>query len=111
MKITIKINTAADKLANCIARARAILDALDANTARMPEGSELQLPPGLPPLPPVPEGYHRWVYRGMGWKKEQVMYAYVLGSNMDKWRGNYFRQSTSGLEDCHYIEAIKEEQP
>lgn len=23
-----------------------------------------QLPPGLPPLPEVPEGYDRWVYRG-----------------------------------------------
>lgn len=36
MKITIKIDTAADKLENCIARARAIIDALDANAARMP---------------------------------------------------------------------------
>jgi hypothetical protein len=36
MKIRITIDTAADKIADCIARARAILDALDANIARMP---------------------------------------------------------------------------
>lgn len=46
MKIRITINTAADKLADCIARARAILDALDANTARMP----------VMPSQPVKEG-------------------------------------------------------
>lgn len=44
MKITIKINTAADKITGCIARARSIIDALDDNAARMPSG-----PPVTPP--------------------------------------------------------------
>jgi hypothetical protein len=27
-----------------------------------------ELPPNLPPLPPVPEGYSRWEYRGTDWQ-------------------------------------------
>ena len=48
MKIRIEIDTAADKIADCIAKGQAILDALEDNTARMP--SEPQLPPGILPL-------------------------------------------------------------
>ena len=104
MKITIKINTAADKIADCIARAKSIIDALDTNTARMP--SEPQLPPGLPPLPPVPEGYDRWEYRGTRWRTENpVMHAY-LGVVINHLWETYIKTAIGA--PGHYIEPVKE---
>ena len=33
----------------------------------------MNLPDNLPPLPPVPPGFDRWEYRGIGWETEEKL--------------------------------------
>ncbi len=59
----------------------------------------------LPPLPPVPEGYDRWEYRGMGWNSEnEVMMAYAKGSPRE-WIVD--ECISLGQDNLHYLEAVK----
>lgn len=61
----------------------------------------------LPPFPPVPEGYSRWVYRGKGWKPgKRVRFASYGRFDID-WVTFPFG-CTVGFENTHYIEAIKD---
>lgn len=63
------------------------------------------VPLGLPPLPPVPEGFSRWEYRGMGWKADLATYSCLpLGGT--KW-STWGTTPASGYQDTHYIEAVK----
>lgn len=65
------------------------------------------VPDNLLPLPPVPEGYSRWVYRGKGWKsKDHLKYAYQW-VNLKKWFILEWGKA-HGFEDTHYLEAVKD---
>lgn len=61
----------------------------------------------LPPFPPLPEGYSRWVYRGMGWKSEKRVRFASHGRFDTDWVTFPFG-CTIGYENTHYIEAVKE---
>lgn len=87
-----------------------ILKAFDARFPEPPVKAEPpapEIPAGLPPLPPVPEGYDRWVYRGTHWKTDRTPVVYALA--------NYIRPSIWLVElndspwgsSDHYIEAVK----
>ena len=62
---------------------------------------------GLPPYPPVPKGYDRWVYRGKGWKTDRKVYFAATTSPYIEW-GVYKNGCTVGYESTHYIEAVKD---
>lgn len=65
-----------------------------------------QPPSGLPPFPPVPEGYDRWEYRGLAWNPGKVCnYAFHDGKEHSWTRFGWCRPSAS---DGHYIEAVKD---
>lgn len=67
----------------------------------------IDLDGGLVELPPVPEGYDWWVYRGRGWQSDgPVMYG-VLLSPTDSWSVVDEADETLGSSGCYYIEAIK----
>ena len=63
-------------------------------------------PDGLPPFPPVPEGYTRWVYRGEGWKSDRKVIFAVSTSPYTLWT-RYTFGCTVGYANSHYIEAVK----
>jgi hypothetical protein len=66
------------------------------------------VPEELLPLPPVPEGYDRWAYRGRGYAtKVRVMCATRDGLKAEwcVWSDTYF---ASGNGDSFYLEAIKD---
>lgn len=68
-----------------------------------------QLPPGLPPLPPVPNGCDRWEYRGIGWRcQDERLKAFWEYGDMDWYVTD---ETVSGLQCYHYIEAIPAESP
>ena len=62
---------------------------------------------GLPPYPPVPEGYTRWVYRGKGWKTDRRVCFAASASPYIEWVV-YKNGCTVGYESTHYIEAVKD---
>ena len=43
------------------------------------------LPQGLPPLPPVPEGFDRWVYRGVAWDSTEFTTFASFAENDGQW--------------------------
>ena len=61
----------------------------------------------LPPIPALPEGFSRWVYRGKGWKSEKRVRFASYGRFDTDWVTFPFG-CTIGYEDTHYIEAVKE---
>ena len=61
----------------------------------------------LPPFPPLPEGYSRWVYRGKGWRTDKRVRFASYGRFDTDWVTFPFG-CTIGYEDTHYIEAVKE---
>jgi len=66
------------------------------------------VPDGLPPLPPVPDGFDRWVYRGTYWdnKKNITYYGYALSRVSTRW---VITAKGQPLNACgHYIEAVKD---
>lgn len=65
--------------------------------------ADLCVPDGLPPLPPVPEGFDRWVYRGTGWTNDhkRCTYAHPHGTG---WA--ICQCVPHGRGDTHYIEAV-----
>jgi hypothetical protein len=84
-----------------------ILQAFDERFPEPPAAAEPpapEIPAGLPPLPPVPEGYDRWVYRGPNWgnKGVGVLYGYFDFGRVWSIRKG-FPKGASG----HYIEAVK----
>lgn len=71
--------------------------------------SEHGVPEGLHPLPPVPEGYHRWVYRGKGWTNDDQPARYIrTNSSGTPWIDCMSERIPSGFRTMHYVEAIKD---
>lgn len=72
--------------------------------------TKLEIPDNLPPLPPVPDGYDRWEYRGMGWCHPLAKYA-ICCDGESCWQGaNDEPEKALGASCLHYIEAVKDEQ-
>lgn len=72
--------------------------------------TKIEMPDNLPPLPPVPEGYDRWEYRGKGASrlKRYAYYCYEAGHL--GWLGQVRTDLHSvGMPEYHYIEAVKDE--
>jgi len=70
------------------------------------KNKELELPPGLPELPPMPDGYDRWEYRGKTFRNITLGRVYEAYEDGEEWFPmNYW----PGLEygSAHYIEAVK----
>lgn len=68
------------------------------------------VPRWLLPLPPLPDGFSRWVYRGTGWSASNVRCAYTGTFSSDlrvdrMWHGDTY---AGGAETLHYIEAVRE---
>lgn len=65
-------------------------------------------PLGLPPYPPVPEGFTHWIERGHGWESERKVTCAWINPSADepKWcvpgEGHY----PSGFDSLFYLEAI-----
>lgn len=60
----------------------------------------------LPPLPPLPPGYDRWVYRGIAWQSQRaVMVTSWDPATDEEWDPAAIFQ-TRGDADTHYIEAV-----
>lgn len=57
------------------------------------------------PAPPVPTGYSRWVYRGMGWRQDGVLFSYLEFG--DKGWSNPVYGNTVGASTTRYLEAVK----
>ena len=90
-----------------------VVEAMNADARRLekqgqPIFTDLLIESGLPPFPPVPEGYDRWEYRGVGWKSEETTYAF----KSVRW-GCWceLKGSAEGHNDSHYIEAVKDITP
>jgi hypothetical protein len=64
----------------------------------------IPMPRGLPPLPPVPEGFRRWEYRGKGWASNENTYYGYSGVSSPEW---IIRSGRSSGDPGHYIEAVK----
>ena len=91
-----------------------VVEAMNADARRLekqgqPIFTDLLIESGLPPFPPVPEGYDRWEYRGVGWKSaEKTIYAFKSGG----YRGWIVLEgSAEGHDRIHYIEAVKDITP
>lgn len=67
------------------------------------------LPPGLPPLPPVPAGFDRWIDRGTDWEAKCATYACIPldGSFSGEWLTHYDAPA-HGSPTHHYIEAVRD---
>jgi hypothetical protein len=70
--------------------------------------SAIEMPDNLPPLPPVPEGYDRWEYRGMGWQTENAYYD-CCPHEGGSWTNIPGTSRSDGMSSFHYIEAVKGE--
>ena len=75
--------------------------------ARIAETDPVDPLADLPPLPALPEGFSRWVYRGKGWKSEKRVRFASHGRFDTDWVTFPFG-CTIGYESTHYIEAVKE---
>jgi hypothetical protein len=60
-------------------------------------------------LPPVPEGYSRWVNRGLGWNPcRQARYQYTAANGKAPWSEHDKPLTPAGGRDILYIEAVKD---
>jgi hypothetical protein len=83
-----------------------VYDPASMNPHRRPLPAATAIPEGLPPLPPVPEGYSRWEYRGKGWRSEGLV-VYGIDSFRNEWAWDMLPSRALGLSTLHYIELIK----
>lgn len=84
---------------------RDVLEHLNISTDSAPGHPELPLAPeGLPPFPPVPEGFDAWEYRGTGWESEKAYYGFYNG---EEWDTSLGEAKASGVYAFHYIEPVK----
>jgi len=66
-----------------------------------------RIPKHLPSPPPLPEGYDKWEYRGLGWENSNVScYSRIDTSLYDNWISPVMSDSV-GYHHSHYIQAIK----
>jgi hypothetical protein len=66
-----------------------------------------EIPPGLPPLPPVPEGYSRWEYRGTDGVALHVKTTFASTGSTGVWTIHRDAYLARHGKDYHYIEAVK----
>lgn len=66
---------------------------------------ESGVPEGLPPLPPVPDGFDRWEYRGTGWTNDRRRCNYAH-SHENSWI--VCETTPHGRRNVHYVEAVKD---
>jgi hypothetical protein len=62
-------------------------------------------------LPPIPEGYSRWVDRGMGWDtgcRRVPCFACAWSQPAEPVWKVYYDDTANGVDGSHYIEAIKD---
>jgi hypothetical protein len=75
-----------------------------------PTSLSAPVPRDLLPLPPLPNGYSHWVYRGTGWTtngREVCFHCRHFDENT--WEGIApLRCDAGGFENLHYIEAVRE---
>lgn len=72
------------------------------------DGCGNMIPKELLPLPPLPEGYDRWVYRGRGYKSEGSVLCALSGGEDDHWFLWKRPLRATGNYEKHYLEAIKD---
>jgi len=75
-----------------------------------PTSLSAPVPRDLLPLPPLPNGYSHWVYRGTGWRASNVRCAYTRADTSDlgdtpAWHCDTY---AGGAGSLHYIEAVRE---
>lgn len=72
-------------------------------------------PEGLPPYPPVPEGFDQWEYRGLGWDNGRTPCVFSHFKSPGPWHVDDSGEgSPVGNGNCpslHYIEAVKAPAP
>jgi len=100
-----------NELEKLIAEFKATLSKFEAIASRM-EARIAQDDPvdpiaDLPPFPPLPEGYSRWEYRGLGWQPYKRVRFASLGCFDPDWVTFPFG-CTVGFANSHYIEAVKD---
>lgn len=78
--------------------------------------NDVAIPGGLPSnLPPLPAGFSRWAYRGMGWRTAEAPDAWaatyedssdwMLTNNLDK--SELEKRAPAGDPEAFYLEAVK----
>ena len=87
-----------------LSKFEAIASRIEARIAEFELGNPLA---DFPPLPPVPEGYSRWQYRGKGWRTDKRVRFASMGRFDTDW-GTFPYGCTIGYENSHYIEAVKD---
>lgn len=72
-----------------------------------------KLPKGLPALPPVPKGYSRWEYMGVGWtdRNNRSPWAFFYAPAYEKWIRRAITRIPSGTRGVHYIVAVRDAKP
>jgi len=74
----------------------------------VPRPGQIEVGGKLVDLPPVPDGYSRWVDRGCGWRVERpVTYACYPGT-AGGWVVHHDDYFTWGAQSLRYIEAVKD---
>lgn len=66
------------------------------------------IPKELLPLPPVPNGYDRWAYKGLGYKTEENVLCATRWHTLRTWDVWVEVAQASGVKKLHYLEAIKD---
>ena len=67
------------------------------------------IPRELLPLPPLPEGFRQWVYRGKGWVSPRLTeFCFRNEIEAAEWRRETTGAGAAGYPWLHYIEAVRE---
>lgn len=71
----------------------------------------MKLPDNLPPLPPVPEGFDRWEYRGKGWDSQiETTFSACFEEFADEgWSRPAATKHLCGHVEAHFIEAVRDQ--
>jgi hypothetical protein len=81
---------------------------LEAVKAVLTEPPSTAIPRHLLPLPPLPEGFRQWVYRGTGWSCEYgPEFRFMNMAEGSEWLRDSTRSSAIGCNNLHYIEALR----
>lgn len=73
------------------------------------EAAAVNMPDNLPPLPPVPAGFDRWIDRGTDWKAECATYACTpLDAKFAGEWVTHYDAPAHGSPTHHYLEAVRE---
>jgi hypothetical protein len=70
-----------------------------------------KLPAGLPALPPVPDGYDRWEYKGLGYKGSRFEPYAHCNLIPDEWIMGGSSGGANGVSSLYYIVAVRDAKP